>query len=195
MRTGGRESRALPRRGGCRSVLSLGGSARTTTMKTSIIFAAVFFSGLFCRAENAVILKQIDAPLVITNHTATWKPNPNAPNSSVILHETHVKNVSGKEIVAFQMGFVLLDAFNSFMGARSDRALTDIRKGEDWSGFFEQSPYEAFRFARYGTAIVYVRDVRFADGSIWHVDMATIFLELKKLVKDLTREDLQEKRG
>src|SRR5258706_14957774 len=100
-------------------------------MKTLTI-VALFLSCHFCYAEKSVILKQRDLPLIITNYAATFEPATTSqsfdPHPDQIRHAADFKNVSGKKIVAVQIGFALFDAFNSFMESLAGWGMDMIEK-------------------------------------------------------------------
>ncbi|HEX7516474.1 MAG TPA: hypothetical protein VF345_04225 [Chthoniobacterales bacterium] len=87
-------------------------------MKLTITLLTFLLTVVICRAEKSVVLEQADAPLAITSYAATFQAelrNNYTPHSDQIQHAATYKNISSKDIVAIQLGFVAFDAFNNFM--------------------------------------------------------------------------------
>ncbi len=162
-----------------------------------VTFAALIATTGSQAQESSVVLKQVGVPLEISTYKATFEPETRATsysrgNLDQINHSVTYKNVSGKEVVALQIGLTSFDAFNGFMGRFSGWSTEQIAKGEAKTGTWAQRPYAAFSFKGYGTGVAYVNAVRFADGSIWRANLAEILVELQKFEKELKREDLAE---
>lgn len=160
--------------------------------RTIVAASLIFFSPL-CMAETSVILKQTASPLVISNYTATYRPGYRTPDS--IEHNVTVSNKSGKTVEAYQIGLAAFDAFNGFMDKFNGWSIETIAVGAEKDGSWEQKPYAAFAFQKFGTGVAYVNAVRFSDGAIWRADIGAVLTELQKFEKDLKREDLKDKRN
>src|SRR5689334_9915884 len=68
--------------------------------------------------ENSVVLTQRAAPLKITKYKATYEEEYRGSYSShpdQIKHAVSCQNISGKAVVAYQIGLVAFDAFNNLM--------------------------------------------------------------------------------
>lgn len=158
------------------------------TKALAVLVVAVFTTP--SAAENSVILKQT-APLAIAGYSASFISG--YRTSDAIRHHVRVSNASGKEVVAYQIGLASFDAFNGFMGKFSGWSIEPIAIGGDASGTWEQKPYAAFSFEKFGTGVAYVNAVRFSDGTIWRADIGPVLVELQKFEKDLKRDDLKDK--
>jgi hypothetical protein len=165
------------------------------------IFVALLTAALAAghgNAENAVILKQTAAPLVITQYTASFRQEFRGSAGNIypsnITHAATVKNTSTKEIVALQIGFAAFDAFNAFMDSFSGWNIESVGVNGEIKDSWSHQPYANFAFQKYGTGVAYVKAVRFADGTIWRADMVEILVEMQKFEKSLKKEDLEEKK-
>jgi hypothetical protein len=84
-------------------------------MRTRIsLLAVLFLVSATANAENSVVLTQKSPPLKITKYLATYQEESSGTYSShpdQIRHAVTCQNVSGKIIVAYQIGLVAFDAF------------------------------------------------------------------------------------
>jgi hypothetical protein len=172
-----------------------GDNMHITKFAWVVIVLAINSVGL--AQESSVILKQNDTPLEITLYQASFEAETRATaysrgNSDQIVHSVTYKNVSGKDIVALQIGLNAFDAFNGFMGRSSGWSTELVPAGASKKASWAQKPYSAFTFKNYGTGVVYINAVRFSDGTIWRANLAEILTELQKFEKELKREDLVE---
>lgn len=161
-------------------------------IRTAVTTCIVFCS-MPCLAETSVILKQAASPLVISNYHATYQPGYRTPDA--ISHNVVLSNKSGKSVEAYQIGLAAFDAFNGFMGKFNGWSIEPIAVGAEKEGSWEQKPYAAFAFNKFGTGVAYVNAVRFSDGTIWRADIGNVLNELQKFEKDLKSEDLKDKRN
>jgi hypothetical protein len=169
------------------------------TVRTFVLLITTFFSAVgTCFGENAVILEQKGAPLKIVEYTSEYAPDLSSRYGSSpeqIRHKVVVENISGKTVVAYQIGLVAFDAFNGFMGKFNGWAVESILTSAKKDGVWSQRPYAVFSFQKYGTGVSYVNAARFEDGSIWRVNSGEVLLELQRFEKSLTKEDLLDKKG
>lgn len=166
-------------------------------MKSFAFLVVLCLVSTVARAENSVILSQKGPPLKITKYDATYEEEYRGSYSNhpdQIKHTVNYKNVSGKLIVAYQIGLVAFDVFNNFMDKFIGWSIEDVAADIESEGIWIQTPYAAFSFKRYGTAVTFVNAVRFSDGSIWRADIGEVLTELQKFEKDVKKEDLQEKK-
>lgn len=161
-------------------------------LRTTVAVCIALFAPI-CLAESSVILKQAASPLVISNYTAKYQVGYRTSDS--IVHEVTVKNNSGKTVEAYQIGLAAFDAFNGFMDKFNGWSIETIAVDTEKNGSWEQKPYAAFAFQKFGTGVAYVNAVRFSDGTIWRADIGAVLTELQKFEKDLKREDLKDKRN
>ncbi|HEV7643365.1 MAG TPA: hypothetical protein VGO50_05415 [Pyrinomonadaceae bacterium] len=161
------------------------------------VLLVIFLTMIIAHGENSVVLTQKTAPLKITKYEAKFQDEIRGSYVShpdQVSHTVTCQNISGKVIVAYQIGLVAFDAFNSLMGKFNGWAIKDIPVDGNGDGTWEQRPYAAFSFEKFGTGVAYVNAVRFEDGAIWRADIAEVLIELQKFEKDLKKEDLQEKK-
>lgn len=164
-----------------------------------VLSAAIvlIFAATLVNAENSVVLNQKVSPLRIVKYEATYQEEARGTYSShpdQIRHTVSCENVSGNTIVAFQIGLVAFDAFNDFMDKFDGWSIKTLSTRGNVESVWTHSPYAAFSFRKYGTAVAYVSAVRFEDGTIWRANLAEILVELQKFEKDLKKEDLEEKK-
>jgi hypothetical protein len=158
----------------------------------------VFFATVVANGEKSVVLPQNGSPLKITKYEATFQPEERRSYDShpeQIRHGVSCQNVSGKPIVAYQIGLVAFDTFNNLLGKFNGWAIETVSVDATANVVWTQRPYAAFSFRSYGTGVAYVNAVRFEDGLIWRADLAEVLTELQKFEKDLNKEDLKEKKG
>jgi hypothetical protein len=158
-----------------------------------LVFSAVGFAN----GENALILTQKTPPLKITKYETRFQNEIRTTYLShpdQIRHTVSCQNISGKPVVAYQIGLVVFDAFNNFMDKFNGWSIKSIPIDGNADGVWEQRPYNAFIFESYGTGVAYVNAVRFEDGTIWRADLTEILLGLQKFEKGLKKEDLEEKK-
>lgn len=151
-------------------------------------------------AESAVVLKQGESPLEIISYAASYSAKTSSTRYSVgtpeqIEHIVVYRNTSAKDVVAVQIGLAAFDAFNGFMGRFSGWSMTPVSVGEQKTAEWNQRPYAAFSFEKYGTGVAYVSAVRFADGTIWRANLKEVLQEMQKFEKELKAEDLADKKS
>jgi len=167
--------------------------------KNFAVFGGIvfFLAVMTANAENSVILEQKTPPLKITQYTAKYQPEARGTYIShpdQIEHTVKYQNVSGKVVVALQIGLASFDSFNNFMDKLSGWSVETIALNAEAKGTWAQSPYGAFKFQKYGTGVAFVNAVRFDDGSIWQADPDEILTGLQKFEKGLKKEDIEEKK-
>lgn len=101
--------------------------------------------------ESSVVLKQIGAPLTITQYRASFESeSPGGRYSRAtpdqIRHSITYTNSAGKDVVAVQIGLASFDAFNGFMGRFSGWSIERVPAGGSKTGEWAQRPYSAFAF-------------------------------------------------
>lgn len=163
----------------------------------SMLGAMLLLAITMVNAEDAVIMVQKNPPLQITTYSAKYESEVRGnyiSHPDQIEHALKYKNVSDKVIVAMQIGLVSFDAFNNFMDRLNGWAFNKIAIGAEAKGAWNQRPYDAFSFQKYGTGFAFVSAVRFEDGSIWLADLEEILEGLQKFEKGLKKEDLEEKK-
>jgi len=143
-------------------------------------------------AEEAIILKQKDAPLKISNYKNKYGAT--SAYRSEITHSVTCANIAGKKIVATKIGFVAFDAFNEFLGKFVGIVVKDVIGGKPGKYTWGQSPYSAFAFKKYGTGIAYVEAIRFEDGTIWKSDKSNIVSQIQEIEESFTADLLEEKK-
>jgi len=159
-------------------------------MKATIVTLALVLLAAPMRAENAVILRQKEAPATVTRYEVAYLP-PNAGMAAGLTHNTTYKNGSGREIIALEVGFAAFDVFNRFLQVSDQLRIAPLPADRE-SGW-ERTTHRSFgirAFEKYGTGIAFVKAVRFADGTVWRADMAEVLAEMQLFDKDLTKEKL-----
>jgi len=158
---------------------------------TALTIVLLLMTGL-TRAETAVVLEQVDPPLQITAYDVAFEPEQRS-RLDQIRHFVGVRNISGRHVVAYQIGLTAFDTFNNLMGKMNGWSIEDVRVDPEAEGSWIQRPPAAFAFKKYGTGVAYVHAVRFDDGSIWRADMDAVLSQMQEFEASLAREDLEEK--
>ena len=161
---------------------------RIKILGLGICFLWILYSSLF--AEKAVILKQEDAPLKISEYKSTYSYY---ERTGTITHSTRCINISGKTIVAVSIGLVAFDVSNEFLDKFGGVAIKDMKVNEEKKFSWQQRPYKAFMFKKYGTGIAYVGAVRFEDATMWKVDEGDIVSQIQEIQESFTADLLKEK--
>lgn len=95
--------------------------------------------------------------------------------------------VSGKDVQAVKFGFVVIDAFNEYLGGLTGVTMDTPKDELVW----KYRPGYLFKFEKYGKALVYVRQVRLAGDKIWNFDKKRVTKEVQKLVSSFNASDLK----
>ncbi len=148
-------------------------------------FLAVYALAVPVSANEAIILKQDDAPIRIDWYKANHKSTGRA---GVISHRVSVTALTENSVQAFALGFHVFDAFDRnmdkpFFGYHMER----LAAGAEQSAVWEQNARDSFTFTRYGTGVVYVAIARLFDGTIWKADEVDIQLQLEDLEFELNQ--------
>ena len=141
-------------------------------------------------SENAIILKQDDAPLKIAEYTTKYGTY---ERSKVIAHSSKVLNSSDKTIVAYRIGFISFTVFNEFLHKFTGFTVATVASGKEDKGMWTDRYSRGFLFQNYGTGIAYVDAVRFEDGSIWKANEADILPQIQEIEESFTADLLKEK--
>ena len=153
--------------------------------------AAILVASTATAVAEAVILSQPDAPLEITRFKATYSSGSGSYPREGIEMRTSIKNKSNQAVTAYGLGFYAFDVFNEPLGrGLNGISLEAIDRDKEVTGAWAYQPLAAFKFERYGTGVAYVRQVRFADGTVWKADLSDVLRELQKIEDSLTLEDL-----
>ena len=164
-------------------------------MKNNPIAFLLFLPLVFstpATSETSKIIDIPEAPLSIITYEAEYQEQGRYQTEGV-LHSVTVKNVSDQEVVAFGIGLMAFDAFNTNMG----RGITgiDMRAisvGSEISGSWTQNVRAPFTFENYGTGVAYVRKARMEDGTVWEAELEAILEELKNIENELNIEDITD---
>lgn len=163
-------------------------------MKTKILalgICVLLVLPIFLLAEIAIILKQENSPLKITEYRTVYSY---FDREYTISHLVSYLNTSEKKIVAIRLGFITFDAFNEFLdkfvGISIEEVEIDKMKAVSW----QQSTYKAFSFKKYGTGLMYIDKVRFEDGSIWVLSKDEILPQIQEIQESFTEDLLKERK-
>lgn len=165
-------------------------------MERKILCIAILLVMPVCaHAERSVVLEQEDLPLEILKYSASFEEQTEeGDHPDQIRHMVRYKNISGKEITAIRFGLVTFSASNAFI-AQAIGVISDTLKAGEigpitiWLQRSDLHP----SFKQHGTAVIYVGDARFADGSVWRTGRAPLLGQLRKFSKSLKMKDLQER--
>jgi len=164
-------------------------------LKRRIPVLAAFLFGLVAFAQNeARVITVPGAPLEIASYEVRYSES-GTYSTEGVRHSVTLQNTSGRDVVAFGIGFYAFDAFKRFMGS----PLNGIEIGtlaadtaESGRMTWVQRPRAAFTFKDYGIGVAFVRIARFADGSIWEADMEYVLQELQTIEDGLLLDDIEE---
>jgi hypothetical protein len=160
-------------------------------MKTLILLTLLFFTSTEIYSQTTEILTQEDAPITITEFQAEYQED-SRYTSEGIRYDVEYTNTSNNDIVAFSFGFFAFDVFNRSLGRPLNGfTIENLDVGDKNNGAWVQTTYSASLFRDYGTAISYVANVRFSDGSIWSYNEDNVLNQLQEFEESLTAEDLE----
>jgi len=163
-------------------------------MRGKILIFFICFIWIFptvLLAEKSIVLSQENAPLKITKYEAKYSYY---ERRSSIRHSVSYKNVSDKKIVAFRLSFLSFTVFNEFLDTSGGISVEELAVNEISKGTWEQAPYRAHLFKKYGTGIAYVNTVRFEDGTIWKVNNEDVLPQIQEIEESFTADLLEEKK-
>ena len=152
-------------------------------MKKVTILTALVFSMVMplVKAEDNIVLSQPDSPLEIVEYRSLGFDRS-------ITHVVDLRNQSGKEIIAYQMGLISFSIFNEFLDRLGGYAVENLSIDEEKTSTWESRESNA---SLHYTGVAYVSKVRFSDGVIWEADhLAAIMPQLREIADDLELEDL-----
>lgn len=137
------------------------------------------------------ILTLTGSPVAVDSFAATYQgTSPSRPRPEILV-DLNFRNAADQGIVALDLRVRFYDAFNDELGRGLQAfGLISVEPGRDGSLTWSHSPYAAFRFERYGTAVAFVDRVRFRDGTIWKADRQEILTQMREIEDGLSIEDL-----
>lgn len=158
--------------------------------------AVVALGGAAC-AENAITVEQKECPLSVVSYQARFVEERDSPydrHPDTISHALKYRNATDKEIVAIRFGLIAFNVFNEMINKFSGYAsASSVKPAKDGEAKFDDAPYAAFEFRKYGTGVVYVDAVRFVDGTIWRANEDEVLSGLRKVNEAMQKSDLREK--
>ena len=159
-------------------------------MKLTMAFFLVLLLPInTAQAGNEIILKQNNAPLEISNYSATYRSPDRGIGDGSIIHRLSVKNISDQTIEAYGLGFYAFDAFNRSLGRPFvGYDMSAISAAELFQPSWENRVVSAYLFRKHGTAAAYVAIVRFRDGTIWKANETDIAIQLESLELELSEQ-------
>jgi hypothetical protein len=169
---------------------------RFTLRRALGLFAMVAVSlvgqaALAAPPPKMIIISQANSPIQITAYTARYVEGSQYSREG-IHHNLTYMNRGAQQVVAIRFGLVTFDVFNQFLGKTGGISMDDLQIGKSEKGSWINSPYGDFSF---NTGLAYVDMVRFADGTIWKADEATVLDEIRKIEKDFDAKLLRERDG
>jgi hypothetical protein len=161
------------------------------TLVLSICAAAFMASPALAYDDKIIALD--GQPIEITSYFATYNSGAGSMREGV-MHRVGFKNVSGKKIVAYKIGFMSFDAFRDPLGRGFEGySVDEVSVDSDANGAWIQTMLEAAIFNRFGVGIAYPAKVRFDDGSIWSADLAKVAMQASEISSKITADSLEQK--
>lgn len=143
-------------------------------------------------AESAVVVPQEGAPLKVLTYVAEHDTE-NAKD--LVEHSIKYQNVAEQKVVAARFGVLELNAYGELLDGFAGYSLESSDKGDkDKAEFVNEYP-KAVHFQEFGTGVIWVDAVRFADGTLWKAERPALLEALKKVKPELTENDLLEKKS
>lgn len=155
-----------------------------------IIIVCVLGSSVFAIEPISKVIEQPNAPIKIFSYDAKYDKGTKYTREG-IKHAVEYQNVSGRKIVAVQVGLVSFDIWNEFLDRMGGVSIRDLQPDEKEKGAWIASAYADFTFL---TGVSYVSKVRFDNGEIWSADLDTIAEELRKIEEGFDVSVLKEKK-
>jgi hypothetical protein len=155
----------------------------------SLIIFSCLTLNLF--SQESVTIEQENSPFIIKSFSAKYQSG-GSYSSEGVRFDVEITNNSGREIVAYMMGFYAFDTFNRSLGRPfNGYSIDNVGVGKTEKAAWVNRYSSSALFDKYGTGLAYVSKVRFKNGEIWENDASFILSELQKFEESLTLEDLQ----
>lgn len=140
------------------------------------------------------VIAQPDCPIKIEKYKAIYIPSFDS-TPECVRHSIDFFNLSNNKIVAVKFGIAAFDAFNCLLDKFSGIAIEELGSGNSTTCEWSQSSYAPWMFKSLGTGVVYLDAVRFDGDRFWFADNEQVLSEMQKIEKELTKEDLKDKRA
>jgi hypothetical protein len=161
-------------------------------LRTFLSVLTVMFTASVAMASDDRFLALADSPVQVSTFAATYRGAGTSRSRDEILIDLKFTNAAAQDIVALDLRVTFYDAFNERLGrGLQGFALVRVPVGKETSLSWTHSPYAAFRFERYGTAVGFVDQIRFDDGTIWKADRQELLALMRQFEDSLTIEDLE----
>lgn len=158
----------------------------------SAAFLLFLFSSLitpvFGQDTRPIIVEQPDSPVSLSEYSASYQESGSYQREGV-KHELSYQNASDRDIVAFELEFVMFSVFNEYMDTFGGVSMDDLEAGEDDDGGWVASSLNAFTFH---TGVAFVRQLRYENGDIWEADMSIVEERLQKIQSGFDASQLEE---
>ncbi len=140
------------------------------------------------------IITQTGCPIRIENYKAIYVPDLDS-SPECIMHSVTYVNTANAKIVAIRFGIASFDAFNHLLDKFSGVAIEELQIGKRKTSEWHQRAYSPWLFKTLGTGVIYLDAVRFEGNKFWNMDGEQILSQIQEIEKDLTKEDLKDKRA
>ena len=162
-------------------------------MKPTVLIAlaaSLLIYGEQANAQSALKSGPND-PLSVTGYRIESARASDPSLRDEIRHTVTLKNTSSKEVVAFQLRFLLFNAFNECFKLSSGYSLEPLPADQETSGEWRVEVKGEPITRENVTGIAYVSAVRFADGIVWKADEQRIVEQIKSVQSDFTIGNLK----
>ena len=95
-------------------------------------------------------------------------------------------SAQANDAVAVKFGVITIDAFKEYLGGLTAITMDPPSSDMTWN----YTPAYLFKFEKYGVAVVYVRQVRLENGTIWNFNIQNTQKRLSGLIGEITEEQL-----
>lgn len=141
-----------------------------------------------------IIISQPNCPIQIDKYQAIYVPDFDDSSPECIMHSITYTNATRKKVVAIQFGIASFDAFNHLLDKFSGIAIEELEPTKSATSEWNQTSYSPWMFKSLGTGVTYLNAVRFENDQFWHADTDQILSEMQKIERELTKDDLRDKR-
>ena len=160
---------------------------------SSLSSLVVLVTASMAIASDDRFLAVADSPVQVSTFAATYRGAGTSRSRDEILIDLKFTNIATQDIVALDLRVTFYDAFNERLGRGLEGfALVRVPVGKDATLSWTHSPYAAFRFERYGTAVGFIDQIRLDDGTIWKADRQELLALMREFEDSLTIEDLED---
>ena len=166
-------------------------------MKQLAVFASLLFFlaslSFSTQAQDTrkIVVEQPNSPISLSEYSAEYQER-DSYQSEGVRNEVTYRNTSNRDIVAFELGFVIFSVFNEFLDNSSGVSMDDLEAGDSDDGGWVFNSLNAFTFH---TGVAFVRHLRYENGEIWEADMSVVEDRIQKIQSEFDASQLGKDEG